>query len=110
MPARTLNDFFAGFFYGHTKEDTEVVAMTIIAQTNRRKNDRRRSHRRMGNIEVMEIIREEDKGREVTVRNETFPQREEKSTLTWFEEFAVEWSEIFVPKKQKRNLQGGQVL
>jgi hypothetical protein len=61
MPARTLNDFFAGFFYGQTREDLEVDT-AITVQDERRKNNRRQSHRRKGNIETIKIGGEGDKG------------------------------------------------
>jgi hypothetical protein len=37
MPARTLNDFFAGFFYGQTKEDLELDMATMV-QSNRERH------------------------------------------------------------------------
>ena len=37
MPARTLNDFFAGFFYGRTKKELDVD-MAISPEN---ENDRR---------------------------------------------------------------------
>jgi len=46
MPARTLNDFFAGFFYGRTGEDLEIV-MEISPE-----NDQGRSNRRQGEIHI----------------------------------------------------------
>jgi hypothetical protein len=97
MPARTLNDFFAGFFYGRTKEDLEVP-MAITLQNDRRKSNRRQNHRTKGNIETIKIGGRGDKGHEVTVRYETAPQRKEKSTFSWFEEFTTEWSETFISK------------
>jgi hypothetical protein len=99
MPARTQNDFFAGFFYGRTKEDLEVD-MRITVENDRRRTSRRQSHRRRmnTNIETTRIGGEEDNGHEVTVRCETAPQRKEKSAFSWFEEFTVEWSEAFVSK------------
>jgi hypothetical protein len=39
MPARTLNDFFAGFFYGQSKADLEVK------KADTRQNDRRKGIR-----------------------------------------------------------------
>ena len=60
----------------------------------------RRGDRRKGNIETIKIGWEGDEGQEVTVRYETAPQRKEKSTFSWFEEFTIEWSETFVYKKK----------
>jgi hypothetical protein len=41
MPARTLNDFFAGFFCGEIKAAFEVK-MAITRQSDRRKGDMKR--------------------------------------------------------------------
>jgi len=40
-----------------------------------------------------------DKGQEVTVHYGTAPQRKEKSTFSWFEEFTMEWSETLILEK-----------
>jgi hypothetical protein len=101
MPARTLNDFFAGFFYDPTKEDLEFDR-AIPVHNDRRKSNRRQSHRRKGNIKTIKIRGEGDKGQEVTVRYETAPPREEKSTFRWFEELTMEWSETFISKHYKK--------
>ena len=97
MPARTLNDFFAGFFYGQAKEDLEVD-MAITVQNDRRKSNRRQSHRGKGNIETIKIGGEGDKEQEVTIHYQTAPKRKEKLTFSWFEEFTMEWSETFISK------------
>jgi len=99
MPARTLNDFFAGFFYGRTKEDLGVD-MAVSLENDRRKSNRRQSHRREGNIEPIKIGGEVDR-EQVTVHYGIAPQRKEKSTFSWFEEFTMEWSETFTLQKQK---------
>ena len=93
MPVRTLNDFFAGFFYGQTKEGLEVDSAERPGKSNSRQSPRRKI-----NIETVKIGEERDNGQEVTVRCETAPQRKEKSTFSWFEEFTVEWSETFISK------------
>jgi hypothetical protein len=95
MPARTLNDLLAGFFYGQTKEHLEIDMRTTV-ENDRRKSKRRQSHRRNTDVETTKIGGEGDKGQEVTVRYETALQRKEKSTFCWFEEFTVEWSETFI--------------
>ncbi len=100
MPARTLNDFFAGFFYGPIKADLEVK-MAITGQNDRRKGIRREGSRRKGDIKPIKIEVEGNRGQEVTVRHETVPQTKEKSTWSWHEEFVVEWSETFITKKKK---------
>jgi hypothetical protein len=100
MPARTLNDFFAGFFYGRTKEELEVdMVISPENENDRRRGNRRQSHRRKTNMEPIKIGGGVDKGQEVTVHYGTAPQRKEKSTFSWFEEFTMEWSETFILKK-----------
>ena len=55
-----------------------------------------------GNGDVRKIKVEGDKGQEVTVCCETAPQRKEKSTFSWFEQFTIEWSETFISKNRKK--------
>ncbi len=43
-----------------------------------------------GDIRTIKIEEKSDKEQEVAVRYEAVPQRKEKSTLSWFEEFATE--------------------
>jgi hypothetical protein len=85
------------------------VDTAITVQSNGERN-RGQSNWGRGDIKTIKIEEKEDKEQKVTVRDETVPQRKGKSTLSWFEEFAIEWSEIFIPKKQKRNPQGGELL
>jgi hypothetical protein len=84
--------------------------MTTAGQTNKREMSRRQSHRRKGDIEITKIGGEGSKRQEVTVRYETPARGKEKATRSWFEEFALEWSEIFMPKKKKTNAKGGERL
>jgi hypothetical protein len=42
MPARTLNDFFAGFFYGRPGVELEAK-MAMTGKRDRRKGNRRQS-------------------------------------------------------------------
>jgi hypothetical protein len=107
MPARTLNDFFAGFFYGQIDTDLEVK-MANTKQNDRRKDIRREISRRKGDITTIEVEGKEDKEREVTVRHETAPQTKEKSTWSWHEEFAVEWSETLITRKKKKHPEKGE--
>ena len=74
--------------------------MAVATQNDRRKSNRRQSHRRKGNIGPPKIGGERDNGRDVAVRYNTAPQRKEKSTFSWFEEFTVEWTETFISKNQ----------
>jgi hypothetical protein len=107
MPARTLNDFFAGFFYGRIKTAFEVN-MANTGQNDRRKGTRREGNRRKTDIRTIKTERKEDKEQEVTVRRESTPQTKEKSTWSWHEEFAVEWSETFITKKSGKTLKKGE--
>ena len=95
MPARTLNDFFAGFFYVQTEEGWEVD-MRITVQNGRKKTGGRQSPGREDNVKTAKIAGDRDNGQEVTVRCETVLERKERSTFSWLEEFTVEWSETFI--------------
>jgi hypothetical protein len=94
MPARTPNDFLAGFFMAAEK-DVELD-MTIIPGNNCRRSNRRQNHRREGNLESIKVGVDLDEAREVIVHYSTAPQRKHKTTFTWFEEFTMEWTETFI--------------
>jgi hypothetical protein len=102
MPAGTLNDFLAGFFYGQIVADLEVK-MANTRQDDRRKGVRRETSRRKGDITTIEVEGKEDKEQKVAVRHEIAPQTKEKSTWSWHEEFAVEWSETLIARKKKKH-------
>ncbi len=59
MPARTLNDFFAGFFYRHTKECLKVDMRMTFQKAGGRNGG------------------EEDGGQEIKVHCGIVPQRKE---------------------------------
>jgi hypothetical protein len=59
----------------------------------------RQGDSRKGDIEKIITKGAGDKGHAVTVRYQTAPQRKEKSTFSWFEEFTMEWSETLIFKK-----------
>jgi len=107
MPARTLNDFFVGFFYGQAKEDLEVD-MRITVQDGRRKSGGRQSPGRKGNVKTSKITGEGNNRQEATVRCETALQRKERSTFSWLEEFTIEWSETFISKNDKEVYRKGE--
>jgi len=107
MPARTLNDFIAGFFYGQTKEGLGAD-MRIPVQNDPTKSGGRQSARRKINIETTKNGGEGVGGQEVTVRCETALQREERSTFSWLEEFTMEWSETFISKNWKKVQRRGE--
>ena len=79
-------------------------------QSDRRKSTRRQSPRRKINIETVKNGGERDNGQEVAVRCETAPERKEKSTFSWFEEFTVEWSETFITNNRKKHPRKGESL
>ena len=60
MLARTLNDFFAGFFYSQIKADLEI-RMANTRQSNGRERIRRESSRRKTDIKTIKIEGREDK-------------------------------------------------
>jgi hypothetical protein len=68
-------------------------------ENDRRRSNRRQSHRRKTNVKPIKIGGEVDKGQQVTVHYGAAPQRKEKSTFSWFEEFTTEWSETFMLKR-----------
>ncbi len=59
--------------------------------------------RKEGNIQKIAIRVEGDRGQEVIVSHEAFPERRASSAWGWYEEFAAEWSETLIAKKRKRN-------
>ena len=95
MPARTLNDFFAGFFYVQTEEGWEVD-MRITVQNGWRKTGGRQSPSRGDNVKTAKITGDRDNGQGVTVRSETILERKEGSAFSWLEECTVEWSEAVI--------------
>ncbi len=107
MPARTLNDFFAGFFYSQIEADLEVK-MANTRQNDRREGIRRESGQRKTDIKRIKIEGKEDKEQEVTVCPETAPRKKAGSVLAWHEEFAVEWSETFLTKKREKRPRKGE--
>ena len=107
MLARTLNDFFAGFFYSQIKADLEI-RVTNTRQSNRREGIRRESSRRKTDIKTIKIEEREHKEQEVTVRHEIALQKKAGSVWGWYEDFAVEWSETFLTKERKRHPRKGE--
>jgi len=79
MPARTLNDFFAGFFYAGIRARQEVgIVITYRGQRN-------------GDVKKIKVEGNEEK--EVTVRHENVPLK----WKTWSdEEFSREWNKIYL--------------
>ncbi len=78
MPARTLNDFFAGFFYAGFRVRQEV-AMVITCKG-------------QGDDDVRKIEVEGDKEKEVIVRHEDVPTK----WKTWnYDNFSRDWNKNY---------------
>ena len=107
MPARTLNGFFADFFYRQRSASLEVE-MAITRQSDRRKGDRRQSARREGDVRIIKIRGEGDRGQEVTVRHPGVLKKKDSSVWSGHEEFTREWSETFITKKRGKNQKRGK--
>jgi hypothetical protein len=101
MPARTLNDFFAVFFYSQIEADLEFK-MANTRENDRRKDIRSGSGRRKADTKTIKIEGKEDKEQEVTVRSETAFPKKAGSVWAWQEEFAIQWSETFLTKKKRQ--------
>jgi hypothetical protein len=108
MLARTLNDFFAGFFYDQIKADLEVNMANTRQNDDRRKGIRRESSRRKTDIKTIKIEGKAEKEQEVTVRTETALQKKAGSVWGWHEEFAAEWSGTFLTKKRGKYPRKGE--
>ncbi len=91
MPARTLNDFFAGFF------------MPIGGGTG--VNEVRAAGKRL--MRTIKITEQTEEAQEITVGHGT---GKEETTRSWFEEFAIERCDRIIEKKQKRNPPKGEPL
>ncbi len=76
--------------------------MVITRQGDGRKGTRRSSGRRKGDIQKIIIEGKREKGQEVTVRHAAIPEKRAISVWSWYEEFAMEWSETFIVKKLKK--------
>jgi len=98
MPARTLNDFFAGFFVANVRTEAK---MATAKRSDRRIGNRRQGHHRTGNIKITNIAWKGDKEQAVAVGHGTVPQTKEASIWSWHEEFAAAWSGTFITKKRK---------
>ena len=77
--------------------------MAITRQSDRRKDNRRQSTRRKGDINIIEIKGAREKGQAVTVRHEAVPKKKGSSLWGGREEFTREWSESFITRKRKRH-------
>jgi len=61
-----------------------------------------------GKGDVKKIKVEGDKRPEVTLCCKTAPQKEEKSTFSWFEEFTIRWSETFISRNRRKMHRKGE--
>jgi hypothetical protein len=107
MPARTLNDFFAGFFYSEVKADLEG-RMANTRQNDRRTGVRRQSSRRKTDVKTIKIEGKGHREQEVTVRRVTGAEKKAGSVWGGQEEFRVAWSETFLTKKRKKHPRKGE--
>ena len=82
--------------------------MAISRQSDRRKGDRRQNARREGDVRIIQINGEEEKGQEVTVRHLGVPQKKDSSVWSGHAEFTREWSETFIIKKRGKNRKRGK--
>jgi hypothetical protein len=79
------------------------VKMAITRQSDRRKGDRRQSTRRKGDVSIIKIKGEGDKGREVTVRHLGVAKKKNSSVWSGHEEFMREWSESCLTRKRNKH-------
>jgi hypothetical protein len=84
------------------------VKMAITRQSDRRKGDRRQSTRRKGDVSIINIKGEGDKGQEVTVRHPGIAKKKDSSVWSGHEEFTREWCETFIIKKRGKNRKSGK--
>jgi len=80
MPARTLNDFFAGFFYGQIRVDLEVKRGKPLQEGEEK-------------VKEIKVEGEWEKEKEVTVRHENVSLK----WKTWnHEDFSPEWNKTYL--------------
>ena len=82
--------------------------MAIERQSDQRRGDRRQSTRRKGDVSIIKIKGEGDKGQEVTVRHLGVAKKKDSSVWSGHEEFTREWSETFIIKKGGKNRKRGK--
>jgi hypothetical protein len=82
--------------------------MTNTSPEDRRKGIRGENSRRKGAVRTIKIEEKGGKEQEVNVRREAVPEAKEKSTWSWHEEFAVEWSETFIAKQKGKQRRKGE--
>ena len=79
MPARTLNDFLAGFFYGQIGVELEVKMAIPLQKV-------------QGNVKQIRVEGECEKEKEVTVRHENGPLK----WKTWnHDNFSRDWQKNY---------------
>jgi len=82
--------------------------MSNIRQNDQRKGIRREGNRRKTDIKTIKIEGKEDKEQKLTVRPETTHQKKAGSVWSWYEEFAIEWSETFLTKRREKHPRKGE--
>jgi hypothetical protein len=92
MLARTLKDFFAGFFYGEIKADLKVkMVIAYKGQGN-------------GDVKKIKVEGERDKGKGGNRSPRNCPPMERKVKWNWHEDFVREWNKTYLTKKKETNL------
>ncbi len=101
MPARTLNDFFAGFFiYGWDEAKLEAK-VAITGQGGMRKGTEVHGGRRRGGAKEIQIEGDSGKEHEVIIRRGAIPKKNTSSVWSWHEEFEIAWCDTFITKGRK---------
>lgn len=67
--------------------------------TTRQSGQRKKSSNSVG-VQKVRVHREEEKGQEIIVRRGQILQKAARSTWSWHQEFALEWSETLITRKK----------
>ena len=90
MPARTLNDFFAGFFMGEMKGNLQLEMEFTF----------RKSHGTgLGEVKTIKVEEKRDEEKEVMVRYGIVPPK----WKTWnYEDFSREWNKTYFTSHREK--------
>jgi hypothetical protein len=80
----------------------------MAVRSDRRKRNRRESHRRKGDKNIIKIEEEVGKEQEMTVCHGAAPKKKAGPVWSGIEEFRWEWSETFLTKKRGKNRKRGK--
>jgi hypothetical protein len=84
------------------------ITMAVTRRGDRRKDIRRRSGRRKGDIEKITIQGERDEGSNVVGRDEAVAKKKPSSVWSWYEEFTAELCETFITGRKKGKRKEGK--